>query len=198
MYFNIASYFYADLQEHFRDHGFHWHDSAHMVDANSLTQVLQAHIHTEDGCGGPVGLHLTVCWEADRQLALQKWFEQSEPGQAVPEEFTIPLEFVVCLPPLDNPPDLLTTWMELLGRFDDSPLRVDISAYDYFETPTDPAQRRMDITARTEIIVSTLYESGEEHHDDTEFPECRIITDLHDLCTSMEERVVQWCSANQT
>ena len=190
MYFNISSYG-VELRDHFLGHGFHWTGESHNVDMISLEQVLRSCLHPEEGCGGPVGLHMTIRWPAEAHLEVQQWLNDSDPDEPFPEHFQLPLEFEVALPPLENPPDLLATWMELLERFEGTPLRVDVSGSDHIESPTEPPRREMVITATSHIPLRHLF-AEDDDLGDQEHLTCNMITSLHDLCTSILENVDQW------
>ena len=52
--------FVADLKDHAVTHGFHVHDERHFVETYSLRQAWEVDLHPEDGCGGPVDLHIEL------------------------------------------------------------------------------------------------------------------------------------------
>ena len=56
---DVAGYV-ADLKDHSVDHGFHVHDERHFVETYSLRQVWEVDLHPEEGCGGPLDLHLAL------------------------------------------------------------------------------------------------------------------------------------------
>ena len=62
---DVAGYV-AELKEHAVDHAFHVHDERHFVETYSLRQAWEVDLHPEEGCGGPLDLHLAL--EVDRVL----------------------------------------------------------------------------------------------------------------------------------
>lgn len=197
---SISAFFFGDLREHLRDHGFHWDWSSesHTIDAVTLDQSFTAHIHTAEECGGAVDVRITLDWPADDHLELRDWAHCAEPGDPVPAEFAVILCFEVCLPPLTSPPDPLTMWMDVLGLLNGGPLKVDVSASDRLETPTDHARRTMSVTAEATIPLCELftYDPADmpktDDHDGDPDPLCRVFDDLHGLCSALAVQVGQW------
>ncbi len=111
---DVAGYV-ADLKDHSVDHGFHVHDERHFVETYSLRQVWEVELHPEEGCGGPLDLHLAL--EVDPRTLLS--FEDAVFGlpedEEPPDEFHFPLTFTWALPPLPNGPDLLRLAIDLAG-----------------------------------------------------------------------------------
>ena len=56
---DVAGYV-AELKDHAVDHGFHVHDERHFVETYSLRQFWEVDLHPEEGCGGPIDLHLAL------------------------------------------------------------------------------------------------------------------------------------------
>jgi hypothetical protein len=56
---DVAGYV-TELKDHAVDHGFHVHDERHFVETYSLRQVWEVDLHPEEGCNGPLDLHLTL------------------------------------------------------------------------------------------------------------------------------------------
>src|SRR5579862_6220564 len=81
---DVAGYV-AELKDHSVDHGFHVHDDRHFVETYSLRQFWEVDLHPEEGCGGPIDLHLAL--EVDPRTLLD--FEDA----------------VVALPEEEEPPD---------------------------------------------------------------------------------------------
>ena len=51
----------AELEkDHAVDHGFHVHDERHFVETYSLRQFWEVDLHPEEGCGGPIDLHIAL------------------------------------------------------------------------------------------------------------------------------------------
>ena len=194
LFFNMSSCA-AGLRNHFLEHGFHWTGESHNVDMMSLDQVLQCSLHADDACDGSVVLHMVIRWSADEHLAVQDWMAENGTNVRVPDEFAMPLEFDLELPPLENPPDLLETWMGLLQQFDGSMLRVDVSATDHIESPTEKPRRHLLITASCMLPLHMVipYE-GDDLLE--EYPLCKMIDGLRDLCRSVSESVEQWGPAD--
>lgn len=128
---------------------------------------------------------------------MQDWISEHGPDKPLPACFELPAEFTLTLPPLENPPDLLGTWMDLLARFEGSLLRVDVSGSDRIESPTEPPRRNMEITASSQIPLHLLLPAaeGDDSYTD-EYPICDMIDSLRDLCLSISERVEQWGPAD--
>ena len=69
---DVAGYV-AELKDHAVDHGFHVHDERHFVETYSLRQFWEVDLHPEEGCGGPIDLHIAL--EVDPRTLLD--FEDS-------------------------------------------------------------------------------------------------------------------------
>ena len=52
--------FVTEIKDHAVDHGFHVHDERHFVETYSLRQAWEVDLHPEEGCGGPLDLHLAL------------------------------------------------------------------------------------------------------------------------------------------
>mgnify|MGYP003342025118 CR=1 FL=1 len=63
--------FIADLKDHAVTHGFHVHDERHFVETYSLRQAWEVDLHPEDGCGGPVDLHMELDVDPRMLLAFE-------------------------------------------------------------------------------------------------------------------------------
>ncbi|MDQ3353853.1 MAG: hypothetical protein M3507_05120, partial [Actinomycetota bacterium] len=50
----------AELKDHAVDHTFHVHDERHFVETYSLRQAWEVDLHPEEGCEGPLDLHLSL------------------------------------------------------------------------------------------------------------------------------------------
>jgi hypothetical protein len=156
---DVAGYV-AELKDHAVDHGFHVHDERHFVETYSLRQMWEVDLHPEEGCGGPLDLHLAL--EVDPRVLLSfedvvvELGEDSEP----PDEFHFPLTFTWALPPLPNGPDLLRLAIDLAG-VGGVELPLEVSAIDSFASATDPAERRLTVVARQPVSLSRIL-TGEE------------------------------------
>ena len=151
---DVAGYV-ADLKDHSVDHGFHVHDERHFVETYSLRQVWEVELHPEDGCGGPLDLHLAL--EVDPRTLLS--FEDAVFGlpedEEPPDEFHFPLTFTWALPPLPSGPDLLRLAIDLapIGGLD---MPLEVTATDAFASPTESSERRISIVARRAISLSQV------------------------------------------
>ena len=157
---DVAGYV-ADLKDHSVDHGFHVHDERHFVETYSLRQVWEVELHPEDGCGGPLDLHLAL--EVDPRTLLS--FEDAVFGlpedEEPPDEFHFPLTFTWALPPLPHGPDLLRLAIDLAG-VGGIELPLEVSAIDSYASATDAAERRLNIVAR----ISRLPDPGARRRGD--------------------------------
>ena len=79
--------FVADLKDHAVDHGFHVHDERHFVETYSLRQAWEVDLHPEEGCGGPLDLHLAL--EVDPRMLLAS----RTPSSTLPDDDEPPDEF---------------------------------------------------------------------------------------------------------
>jgi hypothetical protein len=156
---DVAGYV-ADLKDHSVDHGFHVHDERHFVETYSLRQVWEVELHPEDGCGGPLDLHLAL--EVDPRTLLS--FEDAVFGlpedEEAPDDFHFPLTFTWALPPLPHGPDLLRLAIDLAG-VGGIELPLEVSAIDSYASATDAAERRLNIVARSPVSLTRVL-AGEE------------------------------------
>ena len=166
---DVAGYI-ADLKDHATvDHGFHVHDERHLVETYSLRQAWEVDLHPEEGCSGPLDLHLTL--EVDPRVLLSFEDKVNEIGDDYdpPDEFFFPLTLTWALPPLPRPPDLLVLATELAGiAGPDFP--VEVSAIDSFASVTDAPQRSLTIVAKRPVSLARIF-GGEE-----------LLCDLFDGC----------------
>ncbi|MGQ0744658.1 MAG: hypothetical protein ACT4OS_10060 [Acidimicrobiales bacterium] len=156
---DVAGYI-AELKDHAVDHGFHVHDERHFVETYSLRQVWEVDLHPDEGCGGPVDLHLALEVEPRVLLAFEDVVAALPEEADPPDEFHFPLVFTWALPPLPSGPDLLILATELAavgGR--DLPLEV--SAIDSFAEVTDAPERSLSVVARQRVSLSRVL-AGEE------------------------------------
>jgi hypothetical protein len=156
---DVAGYV-AEIKEHAVDHGFHVHDERHFVETYSLRQAWEVDLHPEEGCNGPLDLHLAL--EVDPRVLLA--FEDAVfdlPEDAVPaDDFHFPLTFTWALPPLTNGPDLLRLAIDLAG-IGEMALPLEVSASDSFPSATDAPERRITIVARQQVSLARVL-NGEE------------------------------------
>ena len=155
---DVAGYV-AELKDHAVDHGFHVHDERHFVETYSLRQSWEVDLHPEEGCDGPLDLHLAL--EVDPRVLLS--FEDAVVALGdddPPDEFHFPLTFTWALPALANGPDLLRLAIDLAG-VGGMELPLEASAIDSFATATDPAERRITVVARHQVSLARIL-GGEE------------------------------------
>jgi hypothetical protein len=156
---DVAGYV-TELKDHAVDHGFHVHDERHFVETYSLRQAWEVDLHPEEGCGGPLDLHLSL--EVDPRVLLS--FEDvvmDLPDDAEPpDDFHFPLSFTWALPPLPHGPDLLHLAIDLagIGGID---LPLEASAIDSFASATDAPERRITIVAHQQVSLARVL-AGEE------------------------------------
>jgi hypothetical protein len=153
---DVAGYM-ADLKNHAVSHGFHIHDERHFLETYSLRQNYEVDLHPEEGCGGPVDLHLALEVDPRTLLAFEDAVTDLPESESPPPEFSFPLPFTWVLPPLANAPDLLVLATELAG-VGGTELPLETSAIDSFPSPTDAPQRSLTVVARQEVSLSGIVE----------------------------------------
>jgi hypothetical protein len=161
---DVAGYV-AEIKDHAVDHGFHVHDERHFVETYSLRQFWEVDLHPEEGCGGPIDLHLAL--EVDPRVLLDFEDKVVELPDDVepPDKFHFPLTFTWGVPPLPEGPDLLRLAIDLAG-VGGVELPLEISATDSFGSVTDPPVRRLTIVARQQVSLARVL-AGEEMLCDT-------------------------------
>src|SRR2546430_14515619 len=102
---DVAGYV-AELKEHAVDHAFHVHDERHFVETYSLRQAWEVDLHPEEGCGGPLDLHLAPEGDPRVLLAFEGLFLELDEGDHPPDEYHFTMIFTRQLPPLPKAPDL--------------------------------------------------------------------------------------------
>ena len=155
----------AELKDHASDHGFHVHDERHFVETYSLRQAWEVDLHPEEGCGGPLDLHLALEVDPRVLLAFEDMVVALDEGEDPPDQFHFPLTFTWALPPLPAGPDLLLLATELAG-IGGPDLPLEVSAIDSFGAVTDAPERSLTIVARQEVSLARVLE-GEELLCDT-------------------------------
>lgn len=156
---DVAGYV-ADLKDHAVGHGFHIHDERHFLETYSLRQNWEVDLHPEEGCGGPVDLHLAMEIDPRTLLSFEDAVNSLDEDAAPPEGYQFPLTFTWVLPPLANGPDLLVLATELAG-VGGPDLPLEVSAIDSFPSATDAPQRSLTVVARQEVPLAQILE-GEE------------------------------------
>ena len=169
--------FVADLKDHAVDHQFHVHDERHFVETYSLRQTWEVDLHPEEGCGGPLDLHLALEVDPRTLLSFEDAVidlpEEVEP----PDEYHFPLTFTWGLPPLPHGPDLLRLAIDLagVGGID---LPLEVSAIDSFASAIDGPERRLHIVARRPVSLARVL-AGEE-----------LLCDVFDRCLAVSRHLL--------
>jgi len=156
---DLAGYV-AELKDHAVDHGFHIHDERHFIETYSLLQTWEVDLHPEEGCGGPVDLHLALEVEPRTLLAFEDAIIDLDEDDKPPDDFHVPLTFNWMLPPLERGPDLLVLATELagIGGID---LPLEVSAIDSYPAALDAPQRALNVVARHSLSLARILD-GEE------------------------------------
>ena len=174
---DVAGYV-ADLKDHSVDHGFHVHDERHFVESYSLRQNWEVDLHPEEGCGGPLDLHLALEVDPRTLLSFEDAVidlpEEVEP----PDEYHFPLNFTWGFPPLPQGPDLLVAATELAG-IGGPDLPLEVSAIDSFASATDGSERRLSIVARHPVSLARVL-GGEE-----------LLCDVFDRCLAVSRFLLE-------
>ncbi len=157
---DVAGYV-AELKDHAVDHGFHVHDERHFVETYSLRQVWEVDLHPEEGCGGPLDLHLALEVDPRVLLSFEDVVVALDEDADPPDEVHFPLTFTWGLPPLPHGPDLLRLAIDLAG-VGGIELPLEVSAIDSFASATDGPERRLSILARHQVSLARVL-AGEEH-----------------------------------
>ncbi|MGH9188414.1 MAG: hypothetical protein ACRD0Q_00040 [Acidimicrobiales bacterium] len=178
---DVAGYV-AELKDHAVDHGFHVHDERHFVETYSLRQVWEVDLHPEEGCGGPLDLHLALEVEPRVLLAFEDVVANLPDDEDPADEFHFPLIFTWALPPLSSGPDLLLLATELAG-VGGRELPLEVSAIDSFASVTDAAERSLTIVARQQVSLARVL-SGEE-----------LLCDMLDRCLAVSQYLLNRAEA---
>lgn len=152
--------FVAELKDHGVDHGFHVHDERHFVETYSLRQVWEVDLHPEEGCGGPVDLHLALEVEPRVLLEFEDVVADLPEDEEPPDDYHFPLIFTWALPPLPKSPDLLVLATDLAG-VSGPELPLEVSAIDSFGSVTDAPERSLTVVARQQVSLAQVL-AGEE------------------------------------
>ncbi len=161
---DVAGYV-TELKDHAVDHAFHVHDERHFVETYSLRQAWEVDFHPEEGCGGPLDLHLSLEVDPRVLLAFEDAVVSLAEGDIPPDEYYFPLHFTWALPPLPNGPDLLLLATEMAG-IGGPELPLEVSAIDSFGSVTDAPERSLTIVARRQVSLAQVF-AGEESMCDT-------------------------------
>ena len=123
------------------------HDERHFVETYSLRQAWEVDLHPEEGCGGPLDLHLALEVDPRVLLAFEDLVVNLPDDDDPPDEFHFPLTFTWALPPLPAGPDLLQLALALCG-IGGVDLPFEVSGIDAFPSATDAPERRITIMAK--------------------------------------------------
>src|SRR5688500_8191359 len=156
---DIAGYV-TDLKDHAVDHGFHVHDERHFIETYSLRQVWEVDLHPEEGCGGPVDLHLALELDPRVLLSFEDVVMTMPEDEDPPDEFHFPLILTWAAPPLSQGPGLLVLATELAG-IGGPDLPVEVSAIDSYGAPTDAPERALTVVSRLNVSLTRILR-GEE------------------------------------
>lgn len=156
---DVAGYV-AEIKDHAVDHGFHVHDERHFVETYSLRQAWEVDLHPEEGCGGPLDLHLSLEVDPRVLLSFEDLVADLPEDEDPPDEFHFPLTFTWALPPLPAGPDLLRLTIDLAG-VGGMELPLEVAAADSFASATDAPERRLTILAHQQVSLARIL-SGEE------------------------------------
>jgi hypothetical protein len=156
---DVAGYV-TDLKDHAVDHGFHVHDERHFVETYSLRQVWEVDLHPEEGCGGPVDIHMALELDPRVMLSFEDVVMTLPEDEDPPDEFHFPLMFTWAIPPLNQGPDLLVLATELAG-VGGTELPVEVSAIDSYGGPIDAPERSLTVVARLSVSLARIL-AGEE------------------------------------
>ena len=117
-------------------------------------------LHPEEGCGGPLDLHLALEVEPRVLLAFEDVVSNLPDDEDPADDYQFPLIFTWALPPLPDGPDLLRLAIDLAG-VGGIELPLEVSAIDSFASATDPAERRLTIVAHQRVSLARIL-GGEE------------------------------------
>jgi hypothetical protein len=157
--------FVTEIKDHAVDHGFHVHDERHFVETYSLRQAWEVDLHPEEGCGGPLDLHLALEVDPRVLLSFEDVVDTLDDDEEPPDRYHFPLTFSWALPPLPKGPDLLHVAMDLAG-VGGMELPLEVSATDTYPSATDPSERRLTITSRVNVSLAKVL-AGEDLLCDT-------------------------------
>jgi hypothetical protein len=181
---DVAGYV-SEIKDHAVDHGFHVHDERHFVETYSLRQAWEVDLHPEEGCGGPLDLHLALEVDPRVLLAFEDVVVDLPEDEDPPDQFFFPLTFTWALPPLPQGPDLLRLAIDLAG-IGGVELPLEASAIDSYPSATDPSERRLTVVARQQLSLAKVL-GGEE-----------MLCETLDRCLAVSEylleRAPQWLS----
>ncbi len=179
---DIAS-FVADFKDHVVEHGMHVHDDRHFIESYSLRQTWEIDLHPDEGCGGPLDLHVALEVEPRTMLAFEDAVLALPDGDLPDNDFILPLVMTWSLPPVVCGPDLLVLATELAG-IGGTTLPLEVAAIDSIPTVTDDSQRSLSIAGHIEVSLNRIL-MGEEHL-------CDVLDRCHDVSGYLLDRAPVW------
>ena len=171
--------FVAELKDHVVDHGFHVHDERHFVETYSLRQAWEVDLHPEEGCGGPLDLHLALEVDPRVLLSFEDLVMELAEGDEPPDLQRFPLHFTWSLPPLPSGPDLLVLATDLAG-IGGTALPLEGSAIDSFASVTDAADRTVGIVGKVDVSLARVY-----------LGEAELLCDVLDRCLAVSQYLLE-------
>ena len=179
---DIAGYV-AELKDHAVDHGFHVHDERHFVETYSLRQAWEVDLHPEEGCGGPLDLHLALEVDPRVLLAFEDLVVDLPDDDDPPDEFHFPLTFTWALPPLPHGPDLLAAGAPTSPASAASTCRSRCRRSTPSPSATDAPERRITVIARQQVSLARVL-AGEE-----------LLCDVFDRCLAVSQYLLEQAPA---
>ena len=171
--------FVAELKDHVVDPGFHVHDERHFVETYSLRQAWEVDLHPEEGCGGPLDLHLALEVDPRVLLSFEDLVMEMSEGDEPPDLQSFPLHFTWSLPPLPSGPDLLVLATDLAG-IGGTALPLEVSEIDSFASVTDAADRTVGIVGKVDVSLARVY-----------LGEAELLCDVLERCLSVSQYLLE-------
>src|SRR5688500_2940765 len=182
MAFIDTAVYVAELKDHATDHGFHVHDERHFVETYSLRQSWEVDLPPEEGCGGPLDLHLALDVDPRVLLAFEDRVLGLPDDEDPHDEFHFPRTFTWALPPLPQGPDLLQLALDLAG-IGGVDLPLEVSGSDGFPSATDAPERRVTVIARQQVSLARVL-GGEE-----------LLCEVFDRCLAVSQHLLEHAPA---
>jgi hypothetical protein len=179
---DVAGYVSA-LKAHAEEHGFHIHDERHFIETYSLRQAWEVSLHPEEGCDGPIDLHLTLDIDPRVLLDFEAVVAELPPDEMPPDKYHFPLGFFWALPPLGQGPDLLVLTTELAARSGPD-LELEVSAIDSYPSAMDAPTRSLNVAAHRRVSLARIFDDSEDM--------CETLDRCRDVSLYLLERVEDW------
>jgi hypothetical protein len=186
--------FFAAFKDHAAEHGFHIHDERHFVETYSLRQSWEVEMHPEEGCGGPVDLHVALDVDPRTLLAFEDAVleeeegnrEREEEGGTAKEGYSFPLTFTWSVGKLTSPPDLLRLALDL-AELGSPSFPLEVSATEVVPAPTDAPERRITVACYLKVPLAHIMEGGSSL--------CEELERAYKVSTYLLERAPSWMQA---